>query len=66
MKVEEIEPSRPEPVFVRFAISIEIRSKEELHALLRAAARMTNGHGVQLYDLLLEKWKRSGYGVPEL
>lgn len=54
MKVQEV------PVFTPFAIRIEIDDPNTLRALIVAAGKMTNGHGLDLYDLLCEKAKDAG------
>lgn len=55
MNVEEIESPPPLPKFVTFSIRIDIENRDQLEALRVAAAHMTNGHGLELYDLLEAK-----------
>lgn len=55
MHVEEIEYK---PEFVPFSIRIDIKDRDQLEALRVAAAHMTNGHGMELYDLLEDKARK--------
>lgn len=51
--------SKSQP-FQAFSIQIDIENTDELRALTRAADSMTNGHGLQLYDLLQSKCAACG------
>jgi hypothetical protein len=55
LKVTLLKSPLPRPEFVPFSIVIEIEEPGALRNLTRAAGTMTNGHGLQLYDLLKTK-----------
>lgn len=58
MKVEEVPFEDADSRFIPFRISIHVTTRDELYSLTRAAARMTNGHGLQLLDILKRKCER--------
>lgn len=69
MNVTIVQSPLPRPVLERFSIRIDIDDADQLRALVAAAGKMCNGHGLQLYGLLksrLDAYERMlplcGYG----
>jgi len=52
VKATLVRPTIPPPAFERFAVQLDIDDEDQLIALTVAAGRMTNSHGLELYDLL--------------
>ena len=63
MKVTLLKSPLPRPEFVPFAVVIEVEGPDALRQLLRAAGTMTNGHGLELYDLLNAKCDEFGVKI---
>ncbi len=60
MKVKILHAPLPHPEFEPFSIVIEIAEPDALRNLTLAAGGMTNGHGLELYDLLHGKCEYFG------
>ncbi len=49
--------------FYSFRVEIDIENEDQLCAFLAAVGRMTNGHGIDLYELLKGKAIEFGIGT---
>jgi hypothetical protein len=54
MRAREVQ-GQPEVAFRRFSVQIDIENIDQLRALTAAAARLCNGHGLELYPLLKDQ-----------
>lgn len=57
MRAFELKPEG-RSLFEPFSIQVDIETLDQLKAFERAAVRMTNGHGVELHELLRRKLDR--------
>ena len=60
MKASIRPPGGNTPAFEPFSVVIEVKDTDELYALTRAAGRMCNAHGLELYPLLLAQCQKFG------
>lgn len=66
IKVQETPFSDADSRYVPFRITLDIMTRDELACLMLAVARMTNGHGLALFDLLEAKCQRFDVELPFL